>query len=65
MFLKWKTPIHSYMNLRHEQFEMNWIAIQFISNSINNWIKIQVQRNKMQIGGEDIEFLLMNMVLKK
>jgi hypothetical protein len=46
MFLKWKTkfiPIWSWgMNNIGIQFELNWIAIQLISISTNNWIKIQV-----------------------
>jgi len=40
------------------EFEFYWI--QF-----NNWIKIQLKINGMQIGGKCIENLLLNMVFEK
>jgi hypothetical protein len=39
--------------------KLNWNLIQF-----NNWIKIQLKKNRMQIG-EGIKNQLVNMVLQK
>ncbi len=52
--------------------QMHWLEFELNSNStkelnwieLNNWIKIQLKRNRMQIG-EGIKNLLGNMVLGK
>jgi hypothetical protein len=46
---------------------LNWFEVNstWIKNKFNNWIKIQLKKIEMQIGGEGIENLLMDMMLKK
>ncbi len=46
--------------LKEIWIELNWILIQF-----NNWIKIHLRRNGMQIGGKGIENFLVHMLLGK
>jgi len=44
------------------QLQFKLFSTQF---KVNNWINIQLKRNDMQIGGEGIKNLLVNMVFKK
>jgi len=47
------------------EFKLNWIELSqnWIKNSIQ--IQIQLEKNEMQIGGEDIKNLFVNMMLRK
>ncbi len=53
------------MKVRHEQstmqLELNSNTLNGLSIQFNNWIKIELKINGMQIGGKGIE----NMVLEK
>ncbi len=61
IFLKWETLIYSYMKFRCEQHcTTTWI--EFRINSIQ--FKFNQRQNKMQIGGENIQNLLVNRMLK-
>ncbi len=46
--------------------ELNFDSTKLTTNSIqsNNWIKIQFKQNGMQIGGEGIENMFVNIMLK-
>jgi hypothetical protein len=46
-------------------FMHNCIELKFNSIQFNSWIKIQLTKNEIQIGGEGIENLFVNMVLRK
>ncbi len=51
------------MILSYMQFELNWIAFQYVVYwNLNTWIWLK--KNGMQIGGESIENLLRTLVLK-
>jgi hypothetical protein len=45
------------IQIKYIVWNVNWIEFQF-----NNWIKIQLKRNEMQIGGKGIENMIMNMM---
>jgi hypothetical protein len=57
------------MKVRHEQstmqLELNSNTLNGLSIQFNNWIKIELKINGMQIGGKGIENILVNMALKK
>ncbi len=49
---------------------MLWMKFELNSNSTKlnwqlNWITIQLKKNEMQIGGENIENMFVNMMLEK
>ncbi len=49
---------------------MLWMKFELNSNSTKlnwqlNWIEIQLKKNEMQIGGENIENMFVNMMLEK
>jgi hypothetical protein len=57
--------------LNEISYNLNWIEIKFSSdliglnsNSINNWIKIHLKKNGMQIDENGFENMLMNMMFK-
>jgi hypothetical protein len=66
-----KMKFHSMKILNDVSCNLNWIKLNSNSNSILNWIfkiqfinwiKIQLNWNGMQIGGEGIENLLITML---
>jgi hypothetical protein len=71
-FILWKlNPIHVKI-LNEISCSLNWIEIKLNSdliglnsNSINNWIKIHLKKNGMQIDENGFDNLLMNMMFKK
>jgi hypothetical protein len=64
MFLKWKTLIHSYVKLKHEQdYNATWIEFRFnrIEFKFLNWIqkhqmKFQLKFNSTKFNSNLIQF---------
>jgi hypothetical protein len=49
-----------HLELNSNSYLLKWIELQF-----NNWIKIQLKINEMQVGGKDIGIFFTNILLEK
>jgi hypothetical protein len=54
-----------HLELNSNSYLLKWIELQSNLIHFNNWIKIQLKINEMQVGGKDIGFFFTNMVLEK
>ncbi len=62
----------NWIEFKYIEWNLNWIELNFNLTTFNstiglrfNSIQIQLKRNGIQIGGEGIENIFMNMMLKK